>query len=102
MVMGQRTIGFGTQKAPTRRKVIPTSVTTTDNPQLALDAKNREAVRIKVRGISVNGVSNIKLSPARKRCGSGRANVGGGMLADSRHQIPIIHRTAPERSAHTA
>jgi hypothetical protein len=59
-------------------------------------------VRIRVSGISVNGFHNMKPIPPRNRCGSGRANGGGGMLVVSRHQLPMRNRTVPHRRAHTA
>src|SRR6266446_2009059 len=77
---GQRTNGFGTQKAPRRTAPSPTIVTATEDGHLSFEAKNREAVRIRVSGIIENGANNTKPSPVSSRGGSGRASGAGGIL----------------------
>jgi hypothetical protein len=92
-------IGFGTQQAPARTKASPTSITATESPRGSFATKNRDLVKMRANVIRETGNINIKPSPERNRCGSGRANGGGGMSVDFRHQRPNTLKTVPKKIA---
>ena len=101
-LMGQSRIGFGTQNAPRMTNAKATNVIAAEHDRLSFSARKADAARIRVRGISENGLYNINPSPESKREGSGRASGGRGILVEYRHQFPKRNNAVPRGRAEMA
>jgi hypothetical protein len=102
---GQSRIGLGTQNAPRKRNPKLTSVIAAEYDRFdrfSFSARTPDAARISVRGISENGLYNIRPSPESKREGSGKASGGVGILVEYRHQFPKRNSAVQKRRAEMA